>query len=506
MTVPPAATAARTAWAARKPLAAIATLAIAFLLAFVLLPFTFALGALALVAGADQACASELLATTATDTSAVQRAASQRHSGPVGSALVAAFADTARADTPTATVDAAGPFRLPAAYAAGTEDAPGRWHGPQDPITGDPARDSRQVTATATRAVLRRLARTDAATWRDLRTADPTTDPAVIDQWAQRATDLFTAAFPHAPLGIDAARAAISGAAHVDAGGQGDLITGGVLLIGDRAVVEHLHASIGERAFGGPVRIAVTTADPGTVADGAWSDLAGADGIVVIATADPPTPTVREDLADATNADVLWLTARGPADPAHGIYTGPDTAVLLAALTQRPGAGAPTALCQAALVRADIPVDLATIVAPDQGAYVAIAYAQAQLGKAYSMAAVPPSTWDCSKLTAAAWAAAGVHLTALSYAQWDQVQPIPRDLAAPGDLVFWFRAGAHHVALIDRVDAGQIWITEAANPDDGVRRRALGGSWDDASLTGFGRVMRPGTPAPTGAPASAVTQ
>ena len=41
----------------------------------------------------------------------------------------------------------------------------------------------------------------------------------------------------------------------------------------------------------------------------------------------------------------------------------------------------------------------------------------------------------------------GVSLTAISYAQWDQTQHIPVSDIQPGDLVFYFGSGAHHVAI-----------------------------------------------------------
>ena len=59
-------------------------------------------------------------------------------------------------------------------------------------------------------------------------------------------------------------------------------------------------------------------------------------------------------------------------------------------------------------------------------AAAAVQYALAQLGEPYSYSANPPNSWDCSKLTAAAWGSAGVGLTALSYTQWDQTRASAR--------------------------------------------------------------------------------
>ena len=492
-----AAKAAQTAWSARGPLTRILAITAACALTVLLLPFGFAFAALALVAGADQACATELTSASATDESAILRAAQQRRTGPVGAALVAAFATEAGRTFPDQSLDAAGPFRLPAAYAAGSVDDSGRWRGPQDPATGDVARDSRQVTGAAIRAVIRRLHRTDPVAWAQLRAAAPTTDASAVTDLATVASTVFTAAFPHAPLTLETARTAISSATVVDAGGAGDLVTGGVLVIGDPARLPDVRSALGTRAFGGLVAYQPTSADPAGVGEGAWRDLAAADGLVLAVVQAAPTIAQVEDLQDATNATVTWITATGSADPSRDVLLAPgDLTAVMATLATRPGADAPVGLCDAVMTGTDITLDPALIVAPDPSAYAAIAYAQSQLGKPYSYAASPPTSWDCSKLTTAAWAVAGVHLTPLSYTQWDQVQHIPVTAVAPGDLVFWFRAGAHHVALVDAVVDGQIWITEAANPDDGVRRRALGGSWDDASLTGYGRVTRPTTSTP----------
>lgn len=101
-----------------------------------------------------------------------------------------------------------------------------------------------------------------------------------------------------------------------------------------------------------------------------------------------------------------------------------------------------------------------------------------------------PVDFDCSGLTAWVWRQAGVSLVDYSFAQWDQTQRIPRAAVEPGDLVFWFGGSEHHVAIVTAVSGSQITIAEAANPEAGIRTRLLGGSWDNAYLTGFGRVNR----------------
>ncbi len=76
----------------------------------------------------------------------------------------------------------------------------------------------------------------------------------------------------------------------------------------------------------------------------------------------------------------------------------------------------------------------------------AIAFARAQLGKPYVWGATGPNSFDCSGLTQAAWAAAGVTLPRTT---WDQVDVGTRvaisDLK-PGDLVFYY-SDISHVAM-----------------------------------------------------------
>lgn len=118
-------------------------------------------------------------------------------------------------------------------------------------------------------------------------------------------------------------------------------------------------------------------------------------------------------------------------------------------------------------------------------AQAAVQYALSQVGDPYSFSANPPSSWDCSKLTAAAWAQAGVGLTALSYTQWDQTRRVPVSEIQPGDLVFYFGLGAHHVAIY--IGGGK--MVSASNPSDGVEIIDFLGPWYRERFSGVGRVI-----------------
>lgn len=211
-----------------------------------------------------------------------------------------------------------------------------------------------------------------------------------------------------------------------------------------------------------------------------------------------PTSDELEDLLDGTSAQVAVIARRGVVVDGQ-VQVAADMAALRAAvdaLMVSDGANTWFSVCEAVhgLGLEAAAVDPASIIAPDPGAQAALAYALSQVGKPYRSPPSPTSIWDCSSLTAAAWRQAGVRLPAYSYAQAERVQSIPQSAVAPGDLVFWFKGSAHHVALVLSVDARGITIVEAANPRAGVRTRPLfagdSGSWDRAYFSGFGRITR----------------
>ncbi|MCA0330015.1 MAG: C40 family peptidase [Actinobacteria bacterium] len=117
-------------------------------------------------------------------------------------------------------------------------------------------------------------------------------------------------------------------------------------------------------------------------------------------------------------------------------------------------------------------------------AAIAVRYALAQVGEPYSYNAQPPNSWDCSKLTTAAWAAAGVSLTPYSLAQAQQVRRISVSELQPGDLLFYFN-GARHVAMY--IGGGK--LVEAASPENGVQVQDAWNSWSKARFSFAGRPV-----------------
>jgi cell wall-associated NlpC family hydrolase len=79
-------------------------------------------------------------------------------------------------------------------------------------------------------------------------------------------------------------------------------------------------------------------------------------------------------------------------------------------------------------------------------AAVAVRFAFAQLGKPYSFGADGPGSFDCSGLTMAAWARAGVSMPHSARKQYRAFPKVSRAALLPGDLVIYYR-DLHHVAL-----------------------------------------------------------
>lgn len=85
--------------------------------------------------------------------------------------------------------------------------------------------------------------------------------------------------------------------------------------------------------------------------------------------------------------------------------------------------------------------------APNARAGIAVAFAEDQVGKPYVYGAAGPRSFDCSGLTMAAWAAAGVSMAHSSSAQAYEFPQVPSLSAAmPGDLIIYY-GSLHHVGI-----------------------------------------------------------
>ena len=111
----------------------------------------------------------------------------------------------------------------------------------------------------------------------------------------------------------------------------------------------------------------------------------------------------------------------------------------------------------------------------------AAGYAIAQLGKPYVWGAQGPNAYDCSGLTMAAWASAGVTIPRVTYTQATAGTPVAVQDARTGDLVLipgsdGTPANPGHVGMVAGVDmAGAVWLVEAARTGIPIRLTPLAG-------------------------------
>jgi len=111
----------------------------------------------------------------------------------------------------------------------------------------------------------------------------------------------------------------------------------------------------------------------------------------------------------------------------------------------------------------------------------AVKFAVNQIGKPYVWAATGPSAYDCSGLTMAAWASAGVTIPRDTYEQWAALPHISSSSIQPGDLLYY--DGIGHVAMY----VGNGYIIDAPQPGMNVERIPMDTSWYVDNFDGAAR-------------------
>jgi cell wall-associated NlpC family hydrolase len=118
---------------------------------------------------------------------------------------------------------------------------------------------------------------------------------------------------------------------------------------------------------------------------------------------------------------------------------------------------------------------------PTSGAAgAAVAYAYSKLGDAYVYGATGPSTFDCSGLVQAAWAAAGVSIPRTTYEQVAALPAVSTSNLQPGDLLFF--SGDGHVGIY----VGNNSLIDAPTTGSVVEKVPLSG-WYAANLDSAAR-------------------
>ena len=131
-----------------------------------------------------------------------------------------------------------------------------------------------------------------------------------------------------------------------------------------------------------------------------------------------------------------------------------------------------------------------------------VSWAEQQLGKPYQWGAAGPGSFDCSGLTMAALAQAGITVPHNANAQWQQTKahPVAGNQLAPGDLVFYAGPDGSltapgHVGIY----VGNGEIIDAPDPGANVRFDPL------TSISGYVGAAAPYAATPAAAPAPVLT-
>jgi cell wall-associated NlpC family hydrolase len=112
--------------------------------------------------------------------------------------------------------------------------------------------------------------------------------------------------------------------------------------------------------------------------------------------------------------------------------------------------------------------------------------ARKQLGDPYRAGSAGPDAFDCGGFTQFVFKRAlGMDIARSSRGQYQQVERIKKKDAQPGDLVFFFEGGAHHVGIY----LGNGKMIDAPNPGESVSVNPISGSWWGRSFTGIGRIL-----------------
>ncbi|MFJ8578879.1 NlpC/P60 family protein [Micromonospora sp. NPDC093277] len=115
---------------------------------------------------------------------------------------------------------------------------------------------------------------------------------------------------------------------------------------------------------------------------------------------------------------------------------------------------------------------------PGGPAGVAVKFACAQIGKIYVWGAAGPDHYDCSGLTMAAWAKAGVSMPHNARQQHDVTKRVSRSELRAGDLVFYY-SDLHHVAMY----VGDGWVVHASQSGKPITMKRV----DDGQINSYGR-------------------
>ena len=112
--------------------------------------------------------------------------------------------------------------------------------------------------------------------------------------------------------------------------------------------------------------------------------------------------------------------------------------------------------------------------------------ARKQLGDPYRAGGAGPHSFDCGGFTQFVFKRAlGMDIARTSWGQYEQVERVKTKDALPGDLVFFFEGGAHHVGIY----LGNGKMIDAPRPGKSISVNPISGSWWGRTFTGIGRLL-----------------
>jgi cell wall-associated NlpC family hydrolase len=179
------------------------------------------------------------------------------------------------------------------------------------------------------------------------------------------------------------------------------------------------------------------------------------------ATATPSVPTSAPTTAPATASSPAPSptspSTTAAATPTTTPSAAPTTAVATTAAPTTTGSTTPTT------TPSTPPTTTGSPNVPAPNANVAIAWAEAQIGKPYQWGGAGPNSFDCSGLVMDAWGAAGVSFPHLAQDQYAMTTPVSISQLLPGDLVFFGTpSDVYHVGIyvgggemVDAPETGQ---------------------------------------------------
>ena len=117
---------------------------------------------------------------------------------------------------------------------------------------------------------------------------------------------------------------------------------------------------------------------------------------------------------------------------------------------------------------------------------LAVKVARSKVGAGYRAGMSGPSRFDCSGLAMyVAKHAYGRSLPHYSKSQYAVTKRVSKSQLRPGDLVFFFKRGAHHVGVY----IGRGLMVSATNPRSGVKIDSVFSGWYGSRYSGAGRLV-----------------